>query len=131
METKLTPSLYFAQNKPEPIIENLDIYEIETDVEVLRERIKNRTQMMLKDGIIDEVIGLEKEYTRAPNCMGSIGIVETLQYLDSKINKKELEELISIHTAQLAKRQRTFNKSQFTNVKKESLEKIEKIILSQ
>jgi len=130
-ETKLTPSLYFAQNKPEPIIENLDIYEIETDVEVLRERIKKRTQMMLKDGMIDEVIALEKEYTRAPNSMGSIGIVETLDYLDSKINKKELEELISIHTAQLAKRQRTFNKSQFTNVKKESLEKIEKIILSQ
>ncbi|MGB5868381.1 MAG: tRNA dimethylallyltransferase, partial [Arcobacteraceae bacterium] len=98
--------------------------------EVLRERIKLRTKIMIEDGIIDEVIALEKEYTRAPNCMSSIGIVETLDYLDSKINKTELENLIAIHTAQLAKRQRTFNKSQFKNIQKQSLEKMEALILS-
>ena len=45
--------------------------------------------------------------------MGAIGIKETLAYLDGKIDKFELHELISIHTGQLAKRQETFNKSQF------------------
>lgn len=47
--------------------------------------------------------------------MSSIGIVETLEYLDGKISRKQLEEKIIINTAQLAKRQRTFNKSQFGN----------------
>lgn len=129
-ETLLTPTEYFEQNKPEPLIDNINIFEIVTDAEVLRERIKLRTKIMIEDGIIDEVIALEKEYTRAPNCMSSIGIVETLDYLDSKINKTELENLIAIHTAQLAKRQRTFNKSQFKNVQKQSLEKMEALILS-
>jgi tRNA dimethylallyltransferase len=131
-QTKLTPSEYFMTNKPEPLIktDSFKIFEIETDVNILRERISKRTQIMLKDGLIDEVISLEKKYTRAPHSMNSIGISETLDYLDSKINQKELEELISIHTAQLAKRQRTFNKSQFKNVKKENLNKMKALILS-
>jgi len=62
--------------------------------------------------------------------MSSIGIMETLDYLDGKINKKQLEELISIHTSQLAKRQRTFNKSQFKNINKDKLENLETKIIS-
>ncbi len=117
----LSPTEYFGKNKPKPIINDLKIFQIETDVELLRGRIAKRTKKMLQNGIIDEVIYLEKNYTRAPKCMKSIGIVETLDYLDGKIDKKRLEELISTHTAQLAKRQRTFNRSQFTNVLKGDL----------
>ena len=47
--------------------------------------------------------------------MKAIGIVETLDYVDGKLSKQELEEQIVIHTAQLAKRQQTFNKNQFQN----------------
>jgi len=130
IETSLTPTQYFIQNKPEPIIKNIDIFEIETDVDILRDRIKLRTKEMLKNGIIDEVISLEKLYSRKPNSMKSIGIVETLDYLDGKLTKKQLEEQIFIHTAQLAKRQRTFNKSQFNNVNKDKLGNLEKRILS-
>jgi len=129
-ETKLTPSEYFTQNKPEPLVHNLPLFEILTDPDILRERIKKRTKIMLKDGLIDEVIALEQEYTRAPNCMNSIGISETFRYLDSEISREELENLISIHTAQLAKRQRTFNKSQFENVYKTELKDMKKLILS-
>ena len=129
-ETKLTPTEYFLQNKPKPIIENLSIFEIQTDPDILRDRIKKRTKIMLSDGLIDEVISLESEYTRAPNCMNSIGISETFDYLDSKISRIELENLISVHTAQLAKRQRTFNKSQFSNVKKSELKDMKNLILS-
>ncbi len=126
----LKPSEYFVNNQPKPIIKHIDIFEIVTDVDKLRERIKLRTKMMIDGGIIDEVIFLEKEYTRKPNAMRSIGIVETLDYLDGRIDKKELEEQIYVHTAQLAKRQRTFNKSQFKNVYKNNLVNLEKNILS-
>ena len=129
-ETKLTPSQFFEQNKPIPIVKDLKIFQIQTDVDILRERIKQRTNIMIQNGIIDEVIYLEKKYTRKPNCMSSIGILETLDYLDGKINKDELQEQISIHTAQLAKRQRTFNKSQFNCKYLENLKNIENKILS-
>ena len=123
-QTQTIPSEFFAKNQPKPIVKDLPIYQIETDVEVLRKRIEKRTQLMLDSGLIDEVIYLEKHYGRMPNSMKSIGIVETLEYLDGKISKKQLYELICVHTAQLAKRQRTFNKSQFKDIVSDSLENL-------
>ncbi len=128
-ETGLSPTDFFQQNKPEPIIKALQIFQIDTPVDILRERIKKRTKQMMTTGIIDEVLYLEKKYTRKSNCMKSIGITEVLEYLDGKIDKFKLEELISIHTAQLAKRQRTFNKSQFSNVIQDNLLNLEQQIL--
>ncbi|CAA6802466.1 MAG: tRNA dimethylallyltransferase (EC [uncultured Sulfurovum sp.] len=113
-ETKLTPTAYFSANPPIAIISDaLPIYEIEVEREVLRMRIQKRTQQMIESGLIDEVCYLEKKYTRQPNCMKSIGIKEVLSYLDGNYDKTEMQKRIVIHTAQLAKRQRTFNKSQF------------------
>lgn len=113
-ETKTKPSIYFEKNIPMPIItEHLPIYEIEIARDVLRNRIKQRTIKMLKDGLMDEVKMLQDKYTREPNPMKSIGIKETLDFIDDKISKDELIELISTHTAQLAKRQTTFNRTQF------------------
>lgn len=109
----LSPSDYFIKNPKIPIAPNLELFEILWDKEELRKRIKLRTSEMVKDGIIDETIYLESKYTRAPNSMASIGILETLEYLDGKLTKQELEEKITLNTAKLAKRQNTFNKGQF------------------
>ncbi len=114
-QTGLSPSEYFLKYPKKPFVEDLPIFEITWDVEALRKRIVLRTQQMIQQGLIDEVVFLEKKYSRLPNCMSSIGIIETLEYLDGKISRKQLEEKIIINTAQLAKRQRTFNKSQFGN----------------
>jgi len=126
-----TPSEWFSNNPPKPIIEKMPIYNIAVSRDVLRERIAKRTQKMYKMGLIDEVSFLESKYSRLPHAMSSIGIVEVLEYLDAKIDKEQMLELISIHTAQLAKRQQTFNKTQFTDVLSAPLEELEEIILSQ
>jgi len=129
-ETELTPTEYFKRNAPQPIItEALPLYEIEVDRDILRKRIQKRTAKMLKMGLIDEVFYLEKNYTRQPNCMKSIGIKEVLSYLDGKDTKRDMEEKIVIHTAQLAKRQRTFNKSQFSAKTLLPLEKLRELLL--
>lgn len=127
----LTPSEWFRQNPPKPVIENLDIYNIDVDRAVLRERISKRTSKMLELGLIDEVCSLEKIYTRAPHAMSSIGIVEVLEYLDGKVTKEAMIENISTHTAQLAKRQQTFNRTQFKDIVSAPLEELDAIILSQ
>ena len=114
-QSGLTPSEYFEKNQKTPIAKDLKIFEIVWEKEELKNRIALRTNMMIKSGLIDEIIYLEKKYTRAPNCMSSIGIVETLEYLDGKLTKAQLEEKIALNTAKLAKRQNTFNKSQFTD----------------
>lgn len=112
-QTGLTPTEYFEKNPKIAVAKDLKIFEILWDKEELKNRISQRTKIMINSGLIDEVIFLEKKYTRSPNCMASIGIIETLEYLDGKLTKQELEEKISANTAKLAKRQNTFNKSQF------------------
>lgn len=114
-QSGLTPSQYFLKNPKIALSPNLPIFEILWEKDELINRISLRTKQMIKSGLIDETIYLEKKYTRAPNCMSSIGIIETLKYLDGKIDKKSLEDKIIQNTLKLAKRQNTFNKGQFTN----------------
>jgi len=114
-QSGLTPSQYFLKNPKIALSPNLPIFEILWEKDELINRISLRTKQMIKSGLIDETIYLEKKYTRAPNCMSSIGIIETLEYLDGKIDKKSLEDKIIQNTLKLAKRQNTFNKGQFTN----------------
>lgn len=125
----LSPSKWFAANPPQPVITELPIFNIDVERAILRERIAKRTKKMIELGAIDEVCYLEKTYGRAPNSMKSIGIVEILEYLDGKVKFEEMIELISTHTAQLAKRQQTFNRTQFKEVVSAPLESLEEIIL--
>jgi tRNA dimethylallyltransferase len=128
-ETGLTPTTYFKRNPPQPAIsEPLPIYQIVWEREVLRKRIALRTESMVSNGLIDEICILEKKYSRKPHCMRSIGIKETLAYLDGVYDKKMLIEKITTNTARLAKRQTTFNNSQFKNVIKGSVEDLGKIL---
>ncbi|AKF24056.1 tRNA delta(2)-isopentenylpyrophosphate transferase [Sulfurovum lithotrophicum] len=129
-ETGMTPTEYFKTFPPKPTIQSeLPIYQIETDRELLRKRIALRTQIMLEDGLIDEICMLEEKYTRAPNCMKAIGIKETLAYLDGIYDREMLKEKITVNTARLAKRQTTFNNSQFDNVIKGSVLELEEKLL--
>jgi len=112
-QSKMTPTEYFQLNPKKPLTKDLKIFEILWDREELKKRIALRTNQMIKEGVIDEVIYLEKKYRRSPNAMNSIGILETLEFLDGRLDKKQLEEKITLNTAKLAKRQNTFNKGQF------------------
>jgi len=125
----LTPSQWFEQHPPKPIIENLNIFNIDVSRDILRQRITKRTQKMFDTGLLDEVAYLEQKYTRFPNAMSSIGIVEVLEFFDNKVSKEEMLQNITTHTAQLAKRQQTFNKTQFEQLTSAPLENLANIIL--
>lgn len=130
LQTDTIPSKYFNDNPPQPTITTpLPIYEIKIDRDLLRNKIQQRTINMVQDGLIDEVKTLEAKYTRDPNPMKSIGIKETFDFLDGKLTKDELITQISTHTAQLAKRQTTFNRTQFKDKKLLGIEEIYKDIM--
>jgi len=128
-ETNEPPSLYFQKNPKKPIIRNIPIYEIYINRDELKEKIKKRTIKMIDMGLIDEIAYLEKKYGRDLNPMKAIGIKETLEYLDAKLDLDELIEKITINTYHLAKRQQTFNKTQFKEKIVEEKEKLREIIL--
>lgn len=113
LESGISPSKWFHAHPPQPIITECPVFNLQVDRDILRERIALRTEKMVNAGLIDEVAELERVYGRIPNSMKAIGIIEVLEYLDGKITKDEMISLISTHTAQLAKRQQTFNAHQF------------------
>ena len=115
-QTNEIPTQWLQLNTGEPMIKNLTIYELVWDKFELIERIKTRTKNMLENGLIDEARYLFGRYDSALKPLNSIGLKEAKEYLDGKINLNELNDLITIHTTQLAKRQRTFNKS-FNSIK--------------
>lgn len=108
--TKEIPSLFLKRTKKKPLIETIEIYNLFWDKEELRKNIQKRTKFMLDSGLIDEAKNLFDQYDANLKPLNSIGLKECKAYLNSQISYQELENLINIHTAQLAKRQRTFNK---------------------
>lgn len=78
------------------------------DREILRERIRRRTQAMLEQGLLAEVKGLLDQGLEGWAPLSSVGYKESLQFLRGELPEELLLEQISISTAQLAKRQRTW-----------------------
>ncbi len=79
--------------------------------EVLYERINARVNIMIKNGLIDEVKGLIADgFDRSSQCFQGIGYKEILEYLDGVISLDEAIEKIKLNTRHYAKRQLTFFK---------------------
>ncbi len=115
LQSQMTPTQWFVKHPAKPIIKDLHIFNIEVERTLLRERIEARTYKMLEMGLIDEIAALELKYGRNHNAMKAIGVIEVLAFLDGAFTKEEMIESIITHTAQLAKRQQTFNRTQFVN----------------
>jgi len=115
-DTQIIPTVFFEENQKKAIFENdVPIFELQIDRDLLRTNIETRTMQIIENGLIDEILFLEKRYKRNTNVLKSIGAIETLTYLDGKISKELLYQQIVTNTYRLAKRQNTFNKSQFHN----------------
>ncbi len=80
----------------------------------LHQQIKTRFNMMLKQGLVDEVEGLYKQWDLNMDMpsMRSVGYRQVLQYLQGQYSKAEMTERAIIATRQLAKRQFTWLRSE-------------------
>lgn len=127
--TDTPPSKWFEENERNPVIKDIEIFNIKTDREALKERVFLRTEKMFQQGILGEAAFLERKYGMGPLPLHSIGLKECYDYLNGKTSLEEAKELISIHTMQLAKRQRTFNRHQFGDIISKPLSDLEKEII--
>ncbi|MBT3480707.1 MAG: tRNA (adenosine(37)-N6)-dimethylallyltransferase MiaA [Opitutales bacterium] len=83
------------------------------DRDRLNERIAMRVSEMLKNGLIDEVQRLKADgFESNASASGSIGYRETLAYLRGDYDLTELETTIATNTRRLAKKQRTWFRTQ-------------------
>ena len=87
------------------------IFVLNMDREKLYDRINKRVDIMIEDGLIDEVKQLLKKYKEFPTAMQGLGYKEVIEYLENKLTKVEMIEKIKQETRRYAKRQITWFKS--------------------
>lgn len=115
--TNTPPSKYFATHPKIPFKHPIEILCLEREREELRSRIAKRTKQMIELGIIEETESLLQHYGPSFPASRAIGTKECIEFLQGKIESKQiLEEQIFFHTCQLAKRQNTFNRTQFEKI---------------
>ena len=86
------------------------VFAINMDREILYDRINKRVDIMIENGLIEEVEKLLKKYTEFPTAMQGLGYKEVVEYLQGKITKEEMIEKIKRETRRYAKRQITWFK---------------------
>lgn len=107
-ETGMTKTEQDLKSRENGIKYDFRKFIITWDREKLYERINLRVDIMLKQGLIDEVKAWREKYEKFPTAMQAIGYKEVIEYLDEKISYEEMVEKIKQETRHYAKRQLTW-----------------------
>ena len=126
--TNTPPSVYFQNARKKKLAFKINIFEILKPRSLLTLDITRRTKAMFDMGLINEVQYLKNNYSNI-QAFKAIGIKEILLYLNGEIKEKETLNLIIKNTLLLAKRQVTFNRTQFQNVKRGTKDEIESALM--
>lgn len=108
------------------------VYALDWNRDLLYERINKRVDLMLEQGLIEEVKEIYKKYNKFPTAMQGLGYKEIVQYIEGEITKEEAVEKIKMETRRYAKRQITWFKKNKQTIWLNGQEKIQnniKIIL--
>ena len=84
------------------------VYALDWDRQKLYDRINKRVDMMIKQGLIEEVKQILNKYDTFPTAMQGLGYKEVVEYLEGKLTKEEMIEKIKMETRRYAKRQLTW-----------------------
>lgn len=114
--THTPPSEYFKANPKKPFEHAILLFALSIEKNALHSNIKQRTKNMLHSGLIEEIKALYTQYPKDSQPFKAIGVKESILFLEKQLTLKELEETIISNTMKLAKRQNTFNKTQFHNL---------------
>ncbi len=102
-------SEYNEQQRQREAEYNFCYFVLNDDRAHLYERINKRVDIMMENGLLEEVTALrEKGYSNTLVSMQGVGYKEVLAYLDGEITFEESVELIKKNTRHFAKRQLTW-----------------------
>ena len=96
----------FRTKKPAKRDFNIVKYALQRDKQDLYNRINQRVEIMLSQGLVDEARKLVPYRRR--NALNTVGYKELFDYFDGKCNLMEAVEQIKLHTRHYAKRQMTW-----------------------
>ena len=100
-------------NNKDKLLYNINVIGLETDRETLYDRINKRVDIMVKNGLIDEINSLKEYYPNSRILNSAIGYKEFNDYLYNNGSLEEAIEMIKLNSRRFAKRQFTFFRNQF------------------
>lgn len=107
-----------TNNNGDTILEKYNPYLIvlNTEREVLYNRINKRVELMFEQGLEDEVKVIINDYGTELQALGAIGYKEMLPYLKGDVSKEETISAISQNSRRYAKRQLTWFRNKMNGV---------------
>ena len=87
---------------------NYHVFAIDMERQILYDRINKRVDIMVEQGLIEEVKEIVRKYEKFPTAMQGLGYKEVVEYLEGKTTKEEMIEKIKQETRHYAKRQLTW-----------------------
>ena len=109
---KVENNEYLTHNKDE-LLYNIKTIGLTTPRDILYERINKRVDIMLNNGLLDEINKLKDKYKNSRILNSGIGYKEFYDYLYNDKSLEEVVEEIKQNSRRFAKRQYTFFKHQF------------------
>ena len=100
-------------NNKDKLLYNINVIGLETDRETLYDRINKRVDIMVKNGLIDEINALKEYYPKSRILNSGIGYKEFNEYLFNNGKLEDTIESIKLNSRRFAKRQFTFFRNQF------------------
>ena len=109
---ELTGSTKSENTKSEKKLQyDIDMYVLNTDRQILYEKIEKRVQIMFENGLLNEIKSLlASGITFDMQSMQGIGYKEFKDYFDGKITLEQVKDLIILNSRHYAKRQITWFK---------------------
>ena len=96
------------ESRTKEIPYNYKVFAINMDREKLYDRINRRVDIMIENGLVDEVKSLLSKYKEFPTAMQGLGYKEVKDYLEFKLSYEEMIEKIKQESRKYAKRQLTW-----------------------
>lgn len=103
------PFSHFHNDKPFEQPENMSVLAMHWPRKMLHERIEERCDEMLDNGLIDETRELlESGYSADLQALQTVGYRQVIQYLNDEISREQMEKDFKTATRRYAKRQITW-----------------------
>ena len=107
-QTGKTKTELEAESRKNEVKYDYKVFAINMDRQVLYDRINRRVDIMIENGLIQEVENLLKKYKQFPTAMQGLGYKEVVQYFNKELTKEEMIDKIKQETRRYAKRQLTW-----------------------
>ena len=103
------------ESRKEEVEYDYHVYALSWDRQTLYQRINKRVDIMIEQGLIEEVKNILSNYKEFPTAMQGLGYKEVVTYLKGEYTKEEMIEKIKMETRRYAKKQLTlFRKNKQT-----------------